>query len=352
MTRPRRELVSLDATPWYHCVSRCVRRAFLCGEDHASGNNFEHRRAWIRERITALAEIFAIEVAAYAVMSNHYHLVLRIDRDLAQSWNTHTVIERWYRLHSGHALADRFLAGEPLSLAERNALDTLVETWRERLFDLGWFMRSINEHIARLANAEDGCTGRFWEGRFKSQALMDEAAVLACMAYVDLNPVRAGITDTPEDPEQFTSLAERVNATRAEIADAIPNGPAPNLPVPHPEHLVPFTNPHLNRGATSTEPDTAAALPFDFLDYLALVDWSGRAVRDDKRGAIPEHLAPILLRVGIEPAHWLDAITGFEQHFHRALGPAEQLRNLADALGRNWLQGISRCLRFYRTAPA
>ena len=162
MTRPRRELVSLDTTPFYHCVSRCVRRAFLCGDDTLSGQNFEHRRQWILDRIILLSEIFAIEVAAYAIMSNHYHLVVRIDRDRALNWERAELIERWYRLFAGHTLVDRFLVGESLSAAERDAADVLVDTWRERLYDLGWFMRCLNEHIARLANAEDGCTGRFW----------------------------------------------------------------------------------------------------------------------------------------------------------------------------------------------
>ena len=86
MTRPRSALISLPDTPWYHMVNRCVRRAFLCGHDAHSGQNFEHRRGWVETRIRELASVFAIDVAAYAVMSNHYHIVLRIDADRARTW--------------------------------------------------------------------------------------------------------------------------------------------------------------------------------------------------------------------------------------------------------------------------
>jgi len=341
MTRPRRELVSLETTPFYHCVSRCVRRAFLCGVDALSGQNFEHRRQWILDRIILLSEIFAIDVAAYAIMSNHYHLVLRIDRDRALNWQQAEVIERWYRLFAGHTLVDRFLVGESLSSAEMDGVDALVDTWRERLYDLGWFMRCINEHIARLANAEDGCTGRFWEGRFKSQALLDEAAVLACMAYVDLNPIRAGMAETPETSE-YTSLFERIQSFDTDSGNSEESN---DVNIRHsPTHLLPFSG--------NGQPDAPdSALPFDFLDYLSLVDWTGRAVREDKRGAIPEDLAPILLRLGVEPESWLDSVCQFESRYRRVMGPVRKLRELAEATGIRWFHGISRCLQFYRPSP-
>jgi len=174
MPKPRKALVSLEATPYYHCVPRCVRRAFLCGEDTHAGKSYEHRRGWIRDRIGQLAAVFAVDVCAYAVMSNHYHVVLHVERDGAEGWDEGEVARRWQELFSGHPLAQQFLEGRPLSKAERRLVTEVVAEWRERLMDISWYMRCLNESIARQANKEDQCTGRFWEGRFKSLALLNE----------------------------------------------------------------------------------------------------------------------------------------------------------------------------------
>ncbi|MEW8249142.1 MAG: alpha-amylase family glycosyl hydrolase, partial [Candidatus Thiodiazotropha sp.] len=168
MTRARETLISLEATPYYHCISRCVRRAWLCGEDPYTGQSFEHRRQWVLERLRELVDIFAIDVCAYAILSNHYHVVLHVDADKAKGWTDQQVINQWMRLYKGHMLADRYLAGEIMSKAEWSALSGLIEEWRSRLYDISWFMRCLNEYLAQRANAEDQCKGRFWEGRFKS----------------------------------------------------------------------------------------------------------------------------------------------------------------------------------------
>ena len=165
MPQARYRLVDTQTTPYYHCISRCVRRAFLCGRDRYSGKNFDHRKQWILDRIKLLSSVFAIDVCAYAIMSNHFHLVLHVNVNEAQAWSMDEVIDRWLGLYRGPEVARKYKADEPLLAIEQDGLFSLVEVWRDRLSDLSWYMRSLNETIARMANDEDGCTGRFWEGR-------------------------------------------------------------------------------------------------------------------------------------------------------------------------------------------
>jgi REP element-mobilizing transposase RayT len=323
MTKPRKLQVSTDATPWYHCVSRCVRRAFLCGTDHHSGNCYEHRRGWIEERLLALPQIFAIQVAAYAVMSNHYHVVLFVDTDQASGWTEREVVIRWHQLFKGNALSRRFEREELLTEAEQQRVSILVEEWRFRLSDISWFMRVMNEAIAREANSEDECTGRFWEGRFKSQALLDEAALIACMAYVDLNPVRAAMANTPENSE-FTSIKQRIDTAKRATN---PDGTAQQ-----PVQLLPFIQ--------SFKDNDPEGIPMPFTDYLELVDWSGRCLRSDKRGAIDATAAPILQRLGLKSQQWLAMTERFESCFTTFAGREENVRNACSILGYQRPPGI------------
>ena len=174
-----------------------------------TGKNFDHRKRWLVQRIKELAQYFSIDVCAYAVMSNHYHLVLHVNQEQAQSWTDEDVIKRWTTLFPGHgALIETLRLNKQTKTAQR-MLERRVKEWRSRLTDISWFMRCLNESVARRANREDDCKGRFWEGRFKSQALLDEKALVTCMAYVDLNPVRAGATESL-DSSDFTSIQERL----------------------------------------------------------------------------------------------------------------------------------------------
>lgn len=183
-------MVDPRVTSYYHCISRCVRRAFLCGLDPLSGNSFDHRKQWIATRIKELVAIFAIDVCSYGLMSNHFHLILRIVAQRAHTWSEQEVAERYEKLFPKAVAHAR--------LVPPDRWRSIVSIWRERLTSLSWFMRALNESIARQANHEDNVTGRFWEGRFRSQALLDVGALLTCMAYVDLNPLRAGIASDLE----------------------------------------------------------------------------------------------------------------------------------------------------------
>jgi REP element-mobilizing transposase RayT len=217
MTYARKTLISLQDTRHYHVVARCVRRAWLWGYDEYAGKDYSHRKEWVLERLAQLGSIFAIDVCAYAVMSNHYHLVIHVDQAAANAWTPQEVIARWTALFSRPPLIERW-EQRIASDAEREVAEQLVERWRVRLSDVSWYMRCLNEHLARRANAEDNCNGRFWQGRFKSQALLDEAGLLTAMAYVELNPIRAGIAGSPEESE-FTSIYERIGALRAASRD-------------------------------------------------------------------------------------------------------------------------------------
>ncbi len=329
MPKPRQSLISLEATPYYHCVSRCVRRAFLCGEDDLTGDSFEHRRGWIEKRLLELSKSFAVEICAYGIMSNHSHIILFIDRDMAQSWSIDDVIERWHGLFAGIPLSQRHLRGDELCDAEYRKLLEVVEIWRERLMSVSWFMRCLNEHIARLANAEDGCTGRFWEGRFKSQAILDEAALAACLAYVDLNPIRAGMAETPETSD-YTSVQRRIQAL-----EQASKGIDPQHPNPQPAELLPFVG--------NPREDMPKGLPFVLTDYLELLDWTGRIVRQDKRGTIPADTPPILKRLQIQPEAWLELTSGFESHFCTLVGRVDVVQQASAAFGRKWARGTSHC---------
>jgi len=253
MPKARKTQVSIEATPYYHCITRCVRRAFLCGKDSQSGQDFEHRRQWIEDRLLMLAGIFAIDIAAYAILSNHYHVVLHIDQQKAESWSTREICNHWHQLFSGFSLSNRYLSGEPLSSAEDQQLKLKVEEWRQRLMDISWFMRRLNEPIARQANQEDKATGRFWEGRFKSQALLDEKALAACMAYVDLNPIRSRMADTPETSDH-TSVKQRIQH------QAQTNPLNPEAIRAQPRELLPFAGYPRN--------NMPKGLPFRYTDYL------------------------------------------------------------------------------------
>ncbi|RRS10393.1 transposase [Pseudoalteromonas sp. J010] len=320
MATARKKQISLTDTKYYHCISRCVRRAFLCGEDKFTGKSYEHRRDWVEETLLMLASIFCIDVCAYAVMSNHTHIVLYVDDNKAKRLSDEAIVIRWHKLFKGNWISQKFTEGEPLNESEQLILDELVDKYRERLADISWFMRVLNEDIARRANKEDNCTGRFWEGRFKSQALLDEAALAACLAYVDLNPIRSNTAATPETSD-YASIKKRID--HAKLGK-------------QPKNLLRFVG--------SPRKHMPKGLPFELKSYIELVELTGRCIRDDKRGYIFES-QPILTRLNIEPENWIKLTTQFSQVFHGAVGRERTVTTYCETLQKRRRTNLTNCER-------
>jgi len=340
----RKHLVN-DAQPGcYHLINRCVRRAFLCGDA------VEHRRGWIREHLRTASQACAVQVLTYAVMNNHFHLVVRTDPAAAAAWNAREVAVRWGRLYPkpGHGGAAREWSDAEIEAAAQDP--AWIETRRTRLASLSWFMKAVKERVARKANKEDGCTGHFWEGRFQSVPLLDQAAVLSCMAYVDLNPVRAAISDRPESSD-YTGIQDRCTARQDHRkARALLNEPAARI-APSlrrtaklradqgPEHglwIAPMASCAIEGRQDAITSD----------DYLELVDATGRIIRGDKRGVIPAHLLPILDRLQIDVDAWLDLMRSAGALIGAAIGDAAARAAEALRRGAKWI--VDRTAGLYR----
>ena len=383
---PRHVIVADDEVGVYHCIARCVRRAFLCGIDPITGHNYEHRKDWIRERLEQLASIFAIDICGYAVMSNHLHLILRTRPDLVRDCSDEDIALRWLRLYPPRDPA----TAKPTEPSECDLNMILsdparVAKLRERLASLSWFMRCLNEPIARRSNREDHCSGRFWEGRFRSQALLDEAALLACSVYVDLNPIRAGAAETPEQSEH-TSIFDRIRSRAVASVESTasgysePKAPGPRKPqqpsspsrLQRPDawlcELTIQESPsdqvepsfsavqepslarasdadagksplHSLRDARANRASDQGYLPIAFDTYLSLVDWTGRQIRAASRGTIPAHLEPILERLHLKDDRWIETVGQFGRWFKRVVGRRDSLTALAEQTGRRWFHG-------------
>jgi REP element-mobilizing transposase RayT len=313
----------------------------LCGFDKYTGQDYEHRRDWVKDRLVFLASQYGIDVLGYAIMGNHLHVILRNRPDVVETWSDDEIARRIWFLFPKRKNKD----GTPAEPRE-NELNMLksskkmLQEYRTRLSDISWLMRQLAEYIARKANAEDECTGRFWEGRFRSQPLLDDAAILACSAYVDLNPIRASIAESPEQSD-FTSVQDRIVSEQAEVAAsraAKRRGKRRVKPERKDRWLAPvYLDERKASGPLVSQSEYRASdkgfLPMKLADYLQLVDWTGREIAQGKRGRIPSQCKPILERLGLERDVWCELVKDFGRLFSRVAGRPASLANSADGSG-------------------
>ncbi|AVP99116.1 transposase [Ahniella affigens] len=322
MPQARERTVPTNCSGYYHCVSRCVRRAWLCGYDKVNDKNYDYRRQWVEDRLMALAEAYSVSIYAYAVMSNHLHVVVKVDAVAAQEWSDEEVARRWCLVFAGSDDPE----AQKARIANIAAAPERVATYRDRLRSLSWFMRSLAEPIARQANREDDCTGRFWEGRFKAQALVDERALFAAMVYTDLNAIRAKMSEKIIE-SKHTGVYQRVVKIRAkELIRFQPVRPIAGMP--------------------------QEAMSLSNKAYLQLVDDTGRQWHRDKSGRIAASTRSILAELKIDPKQWDDQVRGFGTPRVTAMGALDRLIQFARNTHRHWLVGYGLARRAYWRAMA
>jgi REP element-mobilizing transposase RayT len=335
----RREIVADGEIQVFHVVNRCVRRTHLCGKDRQSKKDYSHRREWIRQRLEFLAGVFAVDILGFAVMSNHVHVVVRTRPDVVTPWSDDDVARRWWNLFPKRKNKDKSPA-EPTKeeLDKINNSPNGMKEKRRRLSNLSWFMKCLCEPIAKEANQEDKVRGHFWESRYKAQPLLDEMAIAACMAYVDLNPVRAGIAEAPETSD-FTSARERIQdrqeaqSNRTAEAQMITTEHGPRAGWLAPVELQPKQK--QSREKQTTRRASNRGCLFMSLDqYLQLLDWTGRQLRRDKPGVISGDLQPIMERLDCTLESWLDFVRNFRRRFRTEAGRPEALAGVS-TLRRN-----------------
>jgi REP element-mobilizing transposase RayT len=341
MTMARAHLIDPSQTRWYHCVTRCVRRAFLLGDDEFN------RKEWIEDRLEELADCFAIAVGGFSVMDNHLHVLLRLDPDIAAGWSDKDVVERWGRL-----CPPRDKSRRPLPISENWIQSRLKDTqWlataRERLQSVSWFMKYLKEPLARMANRQDGARGAFFESRFKSVAILDDEALLATCVYIDLNPVAAKIAATPEISDH-TSIKQRLEHAEAEgktaqLEAATEGSVAGSVAAADVEESLWLCPIEDRRGLDSAREGMMAG--FSLGSYVSLVDYTGRIFRQGK-AAISAELAGIFQRLGSDAQSWRLRMEKLRNG--RLLGrffaaSQAKLAEVAEKLNLRYVVNLARC---------
>ena len=300
-----------------HLYNRTCRRCFLMGFDQVSGKNFDHRKAWIEEYLKQFAQAFGIDLLAYAILSNHFHLILRSRPDVVATWSDDEVARRWLMLCPHRRKSD----GSPLPPSEPEIKSIAgcpikCQEIRERLSSFSWWMRLLCQRVAMRANHEEQESGRFFQDRFRATRLVDEASLLACASYVDLNVIRAAMAETLEQSDH-TSVQKRVEVLKKGESRSCDDADAFLAPLAINELHDPVGPCASSTGKRCSD---KGFLGLQLVDYLALLDWTARQVAAGKRGVTPSATPSILVRLGLEPSAWCELVKDFGKLFCSVAG--------------------------------
>jgi hypothetical protein len=346
----RRRLVGRGRRGVFHCWTRCVRRAFLCGRDRVTGVDYSHRRDWILQREEQLAALFAIDVEFHTELSNHLHLVLRTCPEAARRWSRAEVARRWLTITKlAKCLSDELPKPDPRRVEQLAKDKKKIDKLRLRLCSVSWFMGILSENIARRANAEDDCRGRFWESRFKCRECTSQNGILVCGLYVDLNLMKAGEA-TSLETARYSSLFQRMQAQRQpESARRRADGWLGELT------LRAETREDATLGRSSRTGRRASDLgliPISLEDYIKLARWTVQAWRSGQPKTIPADLEAVLEGLDIRADAWQQSLEDYEQEFCHAVGPPSALAEVAARMEGHHIKGMAASRRLFRESSS
>jgi len=330
----RAEVFNPSEVAVLHLCARVVRRCFLFGVDPVTGKNHDHRKIWIEDQLRLLAANFGIDLLSMAVLSNHFHLILRSRPDVVETWDDSEVARRWLMLCPKRKKPDK--SPEEPNEFELNSIRSDPEklaTIRKRLSDVAWWMRLLCQNIGTRANQEDKQVGKFFQGRYRAVRILDEESLLACAAYVDLNPIRAALAETLES-SQYTSVQRRIQALEQAASSPASQGKSVD------SFLSPLTineqNDSIGACANQTRQRCSdkGFLSMSIVDYLELLDASARLVRPDKTGYTPGDVAPIFQRLNLDPDTWKMQIKDFGRLFANVAGKPKDVYEMRSLISK------------------
>ncbi len=319
----RSEVFDPDEIAIAHTCSRTVRRCFLMGNDPFTGKNFDHRKEWIEQHLMQFAQQFGVDLLGFSLLSNHIHLILRTRPDVVATWNDNEVARRWMMICPHRRSSDglplppteaeiRSIAGCPVKCGEI----------RRRLSSISWWMRLLCQRVAMRANQEDEESGHFFQDRFHATRIVDEASLLACAAYVDLNPIRAAMAETLEQSDH-TSVQRRIESATADRDDdmLVTNRRDSFLAPVSIDERFGEIGPSVSKSGKRCS--DKGFLPMSLEDYLETLDWTARQIAPGKCGRTPADVPPVLKRLGLDSKTWCELVSDFGRLFCTVAGRPE-----------------------------